>query len=1033
MADLETRTQIGTSAYASGNGYVNDGLTFTRRYTHDGVNPLDEVKYSQRKSVIKNRETGGILFQLDNIEAPESWSQLAVDIAAEKYFRQPEDGVETSVRAMVNRVTTAIHQHGVERGYFATEKDGEVFRDELAHILINQKASFNSPVWFNVGLAEQYGITGKPSGNWFYDPKTKKVRLARDTYSHPQASACFIQYVDDDLLRESGMMELQTSEVRLFKQGSGTGSNFSTIRSKGERLSGGGYSGGVIPFLNGFNAWGGSIKSGGTTRRAAKMVILDEDHPEIFDYVNWKLTGELMARDLIRTGRWPRDYEGIVYSTVPGQNSNNSVRLTDEFMRGLDNPDATFETVNRMDGKVRAKYKVKDLWSAIVNAAWECGDPGLQFDTVINDWHTSPRGGRIRGSNPCSEYMFLDDTACNLASINLIHFWRPDGTFDIEGYKHTIDIVTSAQEILVSKSSFPTKRIARNSEDYRPLGLGYSNLGAVLMRMGLPYDSDEAETITGGLTAILTGEAYLQSAKIAGTKIGPFNKYEKNKEPFLRVIEKHRQKVSEIKKSSDAYNYLIESAESVWDAALELGEQNGYRNAQMSVIAPTGTISLQMDCDTTGIEPDYAYVKVKKLAGGGITRIVNQSIPVALSRLGYDEETIKKIGIYAAGHGTEERFLKETPHLREEHYKEVEKAQWNRAETLEKLGYSEEQVKEMVDYIDGHQTIEGAPGIKEEHLAIFDTANKAGDGKRFISPMGHIRIMAAAQPFISGAISKTINLPNDATRDHVAQVYLEGWRRGLKSIALYRDGSKWSQPLNSRKATSREDEAELEEEVSSLAWGERRKLENRTLGIRQKFKIGNRNYYVRTGEYPDGTLGEIFLDAHKGGAEWKAVLGLLSFAISKGMQYGMPLEEVVEDWMNVQAQPRGGVQGYDNIKMAGSIFDFVGRFLGLEYLGNRELATEPDRVDEEGLRYRQVDKMKKAMELLSGNGKEKPAIAVVNEGGNKPKKNEQPREKVKKLSGSSDSGPPCANCGGDTVKTGSCFTCINCGINGGCG
>ncbi len=1002
-----------------GNSYVHDGLTFNRMYTHEGVNPLDEVKYSTRKSVIKNRDTGEVLFQLDNVEAPESWSQLAVDISAEKYFRNPEGGVETSVKAMVNRVVTAIYQAGIKGGYFATEKDGEVFRDELAHILINQKASFNSPVWFNVGLFEQYGIMGEPSGNWFYDPEKKDVVLAPDTYSHPQASACFIQSVDDSFLNgDSSMMNLQTSEIRLFKQGSGTGTNFSPIRARGEKLSGGGVSSGLMSFLPGYNAWAGATKSGGTTRRAAKMVIVDQDHPEIFDFVDWKYMGERMARDLIRAG-WPSDYEKEVYANMPGQNSNNSARLTNDFMKGVGDPNATFKTYNRLDGKVHKEYKVMELWDAIVEAAWESGDPGLQFDTTINDWHTVPKSGRINGSNPCSEYMHLDDSACNLASLNLVKFEKPDGSFDVVGYMHTGDVMFTAQEILVGKSSFPTKKIARNSEDYRPIGLGYANVGALLMRMGIPYDSDKAETVIGGLTAILTGEAYLQSARIAGTHIGPFNGFEKNREPFIRVMNKHRQKVEEITKSSDIYNYLIEAAGDIWNQAVELGMKNGYRNSQATVIAPTGTIALQMDCDTTGIEPDFSFVKYKKFAGGGIGKIINQSIPVALSRLVYDEATIAGISNYIIGTGR----ANGAPHLKEEHYSKVMDAgEKDRSKVLKELKYNSRQVKEIVNYIDGHKTIEGAPGIKQEHLPIFDTANKVGDGKRFIDPMGHIRIMAAAQPFISGAISKTVNFPKDATKEDISNAYHEGWKRQLKSIALYRDQSKWSQPLNS----TRDEELNLEKEVMSLAWGQRKPLEHRALGIRQKFKIGNRNYYVRTGEYPDGTLGEIFLDAHKGGAEWKVALGLLGFAISKGMQYGMPLEEVVEDWMNIQAQPRGTVQGYDNIKMSSSIFDFVGKLLGIEYLGMKELATKPDEVDESKLRYNENERTRKALEVL---GKLEEGKIVKVDSGNGNGNNSSNGKKIVDMA---SSGPPCDVCDGDTIKSGSCYVCTNCGASNSC-
>lgn len=1013
------------------NGYSHEGLTFNRLYTQDGINPLNQVKYNSRETKIVNRKTGEVLFHLDNIEAPESWSQLAVDIAAEKYFREPEHGVETSIRGMVERVATAIYQHGVRNHYFATEKDGEIFRDELAHILINQKASFNSPVWFNVGLTEMYGIKGEPSGNWAYDSEKKEVIQTPDTYSRPQASACFIQSVDDSLLNgESSMIDLQNSEIRLFKQGSGTGTNFSTIRGKGEKLSGGGYSSGLISFLNGYNAWGGAIKSGGTTRRAAKMVMLDHDHPEIFEFVDWKYEGERMARDLIRAG-WPSDYEDKVYSSVPGQNSNNSVRLTDEFMNALGNPNATFNTTNRKDGKVHGTFKVTDLWDAIIEAAWECGDPGLQFHTTINDWNTVPETAPVRGSNPCSEYMHVDDSACNLASLNLVKFENPDGTFDVEGYKHTVDVTFTAQEILVGMSSFPTRKIARNSENLRPIGIGYANLGALLMRAGIPYDSNEAETITGSLTAILTGEAYLQSARIAGTHIGPFNEFEKNRVPFLKVIDKHRQKVGEITKTKSIYEYLIEAAGKVWNQTFELGEKNGYRNSQASVLAPTGTIALAMDCDTTGIEPDYSYVKYKKLAGGGSAKIVNQSIPTTLTRLDYDDNTTKGIVTYIVGHldAKGEGNPQGAPHLREEHYSAVVAAkEAGRPEALEKLGYEKAQIKEIINYIDGHQTIEGAPGLNLEHLAIFETANKSGDGVRYISPMGHIRVMAAAQPFISGAISKTINHPNDATKEDIANAYLTGWRKGLKAIALYRDGSKWSQPLNSRK-TDKEEELNLEKEVMSLQWGQRKKLNDQREGITQKFKLGETSFYVRTGEYDDGTLGELFLDAHQGGSEWKTAIQMLSHIASKAIQYGMPVKELVDDFTFIQAQPRGVVVGNKDIKMVSSMYDFVGRLIGLHYLGKTDLATEPDKVNEMELRYKKTERVRKALQILNEMEKgNTPVIEIKNDGSEEESHNHDKKEK-----NNVSFGPPCGRCGGSTIKTGTCFTCVNCGQNGGCG
>ncbi len=991
--------------------YSESGLRFQRMYTREGVNPLDEVEYDVRESTIIDRNTKGVLFHLDQVEAPKSWSQLAVDIAAEKYFRDPENGVETSVRSMVERVAYAIADHGIKHGYFASREDGENFRSELAHLLIHQKAAFNSPVWFNVGLFEKYGVRGESVGNWAYDHERGEVVLTQDTYSRPQAPACFIQSVDDDLM---DMLDLQKSEVRLFKQGSGTGTNFSNVRGKKERISGGGYSSGVISFLNAINGWAGSIKSGGTTRRAAKMVILDQDHPEIFDFVDWKLNGELMARDLIAAG-WPSDYEEIVYSTVPGQNSNNSVRLDDEFMGGVGNPEAKFVIRNRKDGSIRETRLVNELWAKINHAAYECADPGVQFHTTINDWHTCSNSGPIRGSNPCSEYMFLDNSACNLASINVMKFLNQDGTFDVEGYKHAIRVIFTGQEILVGKASYPTKEIARNSEDFRPLGLGYANLGAVLMNLGIPYDSEAAESMTGSLTAIMTGEAYAQSARIAGTRIGPFNRFNENREPFLRVMNKHRGKVEEIR-TSKGLEYLIDSAREVWNRAIELGEQNGYRNAQATVLAPTGTIGLLMDCDTTGIEPDFSLVKYKKLAGGGSVKIVNQGIPNALRRLGYSEDQIADVNIYVVGHNS----AKGSPHLKQEHYAEAMSVEeFDRPRKLKELGYKPRQVRDIINFIDGFQVVEGAPHVSEEHYPIFDTANPGRGGTRFIAPMGHVNIMAAAQPFISGAISKTVNLPNDATEEDISDVYLTSWKKGIKAIAIYREGCKSSQPLN----TGRHEEGNLEKEA--LMWGQKKRLPPKREGITIPLEMANHVIYLRTGEYDEGELGEIFIDASKEGSALRSSLNSFAVSVSKGLQHGVPLENLVATFVETQSEPRGPVKGYEPVKMAMGIHDLIFRVLGIEYLGASELATEPSSLDLTKTRLFQ-NKQREAMKRIIDQGIE---IGSQN-----------PEEIMKsmkngngKLKKSSASGPPCPRCGGFTSRSGSCYKCHNCTYAGGCG
>ena len=748
-----------------------DGLCIARVFTKPDEDPLLTQEYEMRSSAITEPD-GKVVFELKNLEIPKGWSQLATDIVASKYFRKagvPQTGSENSVKQVVKRISNSIAKIGEAYGYFAAGEDAENFQAELAHLLITQKAAFNSPVWFNVGLFHEYGINGS-GGNYYFDLDKNNTVQSANAYEHPQCSACFIQSVNDDLM---SIFDLVKSEARLFKYGSGSGTNFSALRSHFEHLAGGGTSSGVMAFLEVLDRAAGSMKSGGTTRRAAKMVILDVDHPEITEFISWKQREEKKVKALIAAG-YPSDFNGEAYHTVSGQNANNSVRVTDDFMMAVQS-NARWATRLRTTGEVHKEYDAVDIMRQIGQAAWECADPGLQFHSTINKWHTCPNSGPIRASNPCSEYMFLDDTACNLSSINLVKFLDQDSNFDIEGYRRAIEIMFIAQEICVDFSSYPTAQIAKNSHDFRPLGLGYANLGALLMILGAPYDSDKAFGIAGALTAIMTGHAYKVSSEMAAVK-SPFSQFEKNKAPMLKVMNQHRDAAYKIDVRHCPQD-LLNAAREDWDDAVRLGEQHGYRNAQATVLAPTGTIGLLMDCDTTGVEPDFSLVKYKKLAGGGYFKIVNNSVQRALGKLGYSKAQISEITDHMIGHGT----LEGAPHIPNESlYKmgytkdELEAAQkaisqnlsfndWVphiNPKALRARGLSEQQVREVTLYIEGAQTIEGAPHLKDEHLPIFDCANRCGIGTRFIDPMGHVKMMAAVQPFISGAISKTVNLPN---------------------------------------------------------------------------------------------------------------------------------------------------------------------------------------------------------------------------------------------------------------------------------
>jgi ribonucleoside-diphosphate reductase alpha chain len=1030
-----------------------------------------------------------------------------------------------------DRLAGTWRHWGEKEGYFASAEDAVAFEDELKYMLANQMAAPNSPQWFNTGLNWAYGLTGPAQGFWFVDGADGELKASPDSYSRPAPHACFILSVRDDLVNPGGIMDLWVREARIFKFGSGAGSNFSQIRGENERLSGGGKSSGVMSFLKIGDRAAGAIKSGGTTRRAAKMVILDVEHPDIEKFIDWKKVEEDKARVLINHGGLPADFNGDAYATVSGQNSNNSVRVTNDFIQAVMD-DGDWELRNRTDGSVRKTVKARDLWNQIAEAAWACADPGLQFDTTVNEWHTSPAGGRIRGSNPCSEYMFLDDTACNLASINLVRFHDDEtGVFDIEGYQHTIRLWTIVLEISVAMAHFPSPEIAQGSYDYRTLGLGYANLGSLLMRQGIAYDSDQGRSIAGALTAILTGYSYATSSEIASV-IGPFPRFNENRDSMLRVIRNHRRAaygdtdyegVSHKVMAIDPVlcpEDLLAAARISWDLALAQGEKHGYRNAQASVIAPTGTIGLLLDCDTTGVEPDFALVKFKKLAGGGYFKIANQSVTPALWHLGYDEGQIKEVVEYIVGTST----LDGAPHINREtlaakgftddDLDKVEKAlpaifELRHAfnvftfgeETLQRLGFgideytgwefnllkalgfSSKEIAEANDRICGRQTIEGAPHIRGEHLSVFDTANKNGKfGERFIHHYGHIKMMAAAQPFISGAISKTINMPHEITVEDIEESYRMSWEWGLKAMALYRDGSKAAQPLNSTSDEGEESEDEAPaitaavEAEKAIHWGNlpagisptqayrqgmkppRFLLPARRAGYNQEARIGGHKVFLRTGEYDDGTLGEIFIDLAKEGATLKGILSCFAIAVSKGLQYGVPLEEFVDTFTFQTFEPRGMVEGHPNIKMANSIVDYVFRALGVEYLERDELAQVPPNRDMElpeppnGLAIEagvqldltdavaetDVDALRHAAAFVdapesSPNGK--VAVQVTEK--------VQVEEKVTVVAGSASlvdsalkenmgDAPVCSNCGHMTIRNGSCYVCLTCGDTTGC-
>ena len=819
------------------------GLAWPRRWTTAGVHPYDEIAWETRTASIGN-ESGKSVFEQKGVEVPASWSQLATNVVVSKYFRghlgTPER--ETSVRQLIGRVANQIDAWAEQQRYFKSDEDRAAFIAELTHLLVNQKMAFNSPVWFNVGVE-----------------------------TRPQCSACFINGVQDSM---SSIMDLAKTEAMLFKFGSGAGSNLSPIRSAKEKMSGGGTASGPVSFMKGFDAFAGVVKSGGKTRRAAKMVILDVQHPDVVDFIESKVREEKKAWALIEAG-YDASFTGEAYGSIFFQNANHSVRVTDEFMKAVES-DSTWQTRAVVSGEPVETLKARDIFRKMAEAAWVCGDPGIQYDTAINDWHTSSNTDRIYASNPCSEYMFLNDTACNLASLNLMKFVREDGEFDVESFKYASRLTLLAQEILVDNSSYPTPKIDENSHRFRPLGLGYANLGALLMSRGLAYDSDEGRAYAAAITSIMTGEAYVQSAETAAAHGGPFVEYKKNEKPFLRVVGKHRDAAYKIP-TANLPKDLAKAATDAWDRALELGTAHGYRNAQVSVLAPTGTIAFMMDCDTTGIEPDIALIKYKKLVGEGFLKIVNQTVPAALA----------------------------------------------------KLGYSAEQVAAIIEHIDEQETIEGAPFLKDEHLSVFDCAFKAKNGQRSIHYMGHVRMMAAAQPFLSGAISKTVNMPEAATAAEIESVYLEGWRLGLKAIAIYRDGSKRSQPLNTSK--KKDEVVASSDNVLVGAGATRRRLPVERTAITHRFDIGGQEGYLTVGLYEDGQPGEIFLKMAKEGSTVSGLVDTFATTVSVALQYGVPLRDLVNKFAHVRFEP-SGFTGNAEIPIAKSIVDYVFRYLGSRFL-----------------------------------------------------------------------------------------------------
>ncbi|MEO8210425.1 MAG: vitamin B12-dependent ribonucleotide reductase [bacterium] len=1204
-------------------------MKINRVFVNKDSSAFDIIEFDTRSSVIRNPD-GSIVFEMNDIKVPNHWSQVATDIIAQKYFRKAgvpvfikkveEEGIPEWLRrsepdnerlkniAEEERYTSEKDSTqvfcrlagcwtywGWKHNYFDSEEDAKNFYDELCYMLAMQFAAPNSPQWFNTGLNWAYGITGPSQGHFYVDPKTEKLVTSKDAYTHPQPHACFIQSLSDDLVNEGGIMDLWVREARLFKYGSGTGSNFSNVRGSNEPLSGGGKSSGLMSFLKIGDRSAGAIKSGGTTRRAAKMVTLDLDHPDIEEYINWKVTEEQKVAALVAGSKllnyhlnkiikacldshpenngfdrksnkllaqavsdarksytpenyierviqlaklgfteiefpvYDTDWTSDAYITVSGQNSNNSVRATNAFMESvLDDKD--WNLYWRIELKKSAKenrdpnpcktLKARDLWDEIAYSAWSSADPGIQFHTTINEWHTCPNGGEIKASNPCSEYMFLDDTACNLASLNLMKFYDLEkNKFEIEKYRHASRLWTIVLEISVLMAQFPSKNIAKLSYEYRTLGLGYANLGALLMVQGIPYDSQEALATTGALTSILHMTSYAASAEMS-KELGPFLRYKENEIEMLRVIRNHRRAAYNM--TANEYENLsitplginkkfcpddlLEAARKDSDLALELGEKHGFRNAQVTVIAPTGTIGLLMDCDTTGVEPDFALVKFKKLAGGGYFKIINESVPPALKNLGYTQKQIDEIIKYTKGYGsligcpninaqvlTEKGFTKDVLTKIEKSLPSVfdinfafnkwtlgagfcknalgfseEQLDDPNFNVLKGLGFTKEQIEEANDFVCGTMTIENAPHLKEEHYAIFDCANKCGKkGTRYISADAHIKIMAAAQPFISGAISKTINLPNHATIDDMKNAYMSSWRLGVKANALYRDGSKLSQPLNSVTddkdidynssdeltvaAVRTNDIVKVAERIIHRYIAKRRKLPFRRKGYTQKAKIGTHSVYLRTGEYENGQLGEIFIDMHREGAAFRSLMNCFAISISLGLQHGVPLEEFVDAFVYTRFEPNGVVIGNPNIKMSTSIIDYIFRELAVTYLGRNDLSHIENHAE---MQRSPIDAISKLESDDDFDGEEIYSERIIDEipsVKSKPAPIKNPEaadteskiklagvqtttiEKIKEAKLKGYTGDICTNCGSTTmVRNGTCLKCITCGETSGC-
>ena len=1016
-----TRSGLGGPYGTSFTGEGTRGLTFERRWTRPGVHPYDEIAWEYRTAGISS-ETGKTVFEQKDVEVPVFWSQLATNVVVSKYFRghvgTPER--EHSVKQLIDRVVHTIAAWAETNRYFATDEDLAAFQAELTHLLVHQKMSFNSPVWFNVGIEAK-----------------------------PQCSACFINSVQDNM---SSIMDLAKTEAMLFKYGSGAGVNLSPIRSSKARMSGGGIASGPVSFMRGYDAFAGVIKSGGKTRRAAKMVILDVDHPDVLDFIESKAKEEQKAWALIEQGYDP-SFTGEAYGSVFFQNANHSVRVTDEFMRAVER-DAEWQTHEVSDGQPAGTYKARDIFRKMAEAAHLCGDPGIQYDTTINEWHTSAASDRIYASNPCSEYMFLNDTACNLASLNLMKFVREDGEFDVDAFRFAAKVTITAQEILVDNASYPTPRIEENSHRYRPLGLGYANLGALLMNRGLAYDSDEGRNYAAAITALMHGEAYRQSSTIARDHGGPFVEYDQNRSSFLRVIGKHRDAAHSIA-STGVPAEMLESVHGLYDEVAALGEQHGFRNAQVTVLAPTGTIAFMMDCDTTGIEPDIALIKYKKLVGEGYLKIVNQTVPAA----------------------------------------------------LKKLGYAPAQVEEILAYINERETIEGAPGLRNEHLSVFDCAFKPVNGERSIHYMGHVRMMGAVQPFLSGAISKTVNMPEAATATEIETVYMEGWKRGLKAIAIYRDGSKRSQPLSTGKKkdepaeTSAADKETIEALRRQLAAAQveatrphRRRLPAERSAVTHKFEIAGHEGYITVGLYPDGQPGEIFLKMAKEGSTISGLMDTLATSVSLALQYGVPLKDVVNKFAHVRFEP-SGFTGNPEIPIAKSLVDYIFRWMGSRFLPEEDraslglidrsqvVADAPAPFGASALKPRADEGITAQSEAMSAPTP-KPAPAPATDA--TPKAQAAPmaaaapvtvsipvpvvKEELAVIatgSGSSANGngngsskglaataaslggslsgsgpkvtfsaqadsPSCAECGSIMVRNGSCYKCLNCGSTSGC-